>query len=160
MREIQLSKGMVSLVDDADYDWLSKWSWFATKRGNTWYAARSVRGKSRSDQKTIWMHREILGITGTDGVWGDHINGDGLNNQRYNLRKANRSQNAMNSKTWHGSKSGIKGVTWYKRDSKWEVKIQANKVEKFLGRYADLDEARMVRLAAEKELHGEYARSY
>jgi hypothetical protein len=123
-REIVLSNGMKCLVDDADFEWLSKWKWTATYfcRGKgertdktKWYAARwectseyyTVRkgprkGKKRKKQQKKYMHREIAGTRSHHVT--DHINGNGLDNQRHNLRNCSQKTNCQNKK--------IDGVVW------------------------------------------------
>ena len=78
MKKISLTQGKFALVDDLDYLWLSEWNWCIRKTPRTCYASRGVRAGGRNDQ--ISMHREI--IPGYEEL--DHIDGDGLNNQRHN----------------------------------------------------------------------------
>lgn len=87
MREIQLTKGYVALVDDEDYDSLIKFKWSAKVNKHTVYAYRSEKGKC------IWMHRSILNIDNCNDLRGDHLDHNGLNNQRSNLRIATHSEN-------------------------------------------------------------------
>jgi hypothetical protein len=78
MKQISLTRGLVALVDDGDYEWLSKWSWYADKsHKNKWRAARKP-------DKIIYMHRVITEAAPKEIV--DHIDGDPLNNQRKNSR--------------------------------------------------------------------------
>jgi hypothetical protein len=101
MVEIPLTRGLVARVDDADADAMRAWTWHAHLGGGHrggavarhFYAARRGRGLGR--RKIVLMHRELLGAL--DGVAIDHCDGDGLNNQRANLRLATPSQNRMNS---------------------------------------------------------------
>ncbi len=124
MRKIRLSssgKGrpskrtepLFALVDDADYDWLSQWNWTAilTKRKNGGYAMRNEYGT------TILMHRLIMGVE--EGEEVDHKDGRGLNNQRYNLRKATRTQQIANRSSF--SKVGYKGVHMIKATGRWKM---------------------------------------
>jgi hypothetical protein len=94
--------GLVALVDDADYDWLSQWNWTAisTHRKNGGYAVRM------ENQKMILMHRQILDAP--EGAEVDHINGNGLDNRRSNLRFATRRQGQANRRLFTNSKSGFK----------------------------------------------------
>lgn len=93
MKEIVLSQGKVALVSDEDYEELSKVKWSATensaeyKEGRTvekWYAVRFQRLQDSSKRQTIYMHRLIMNAP--KGSIVDHIDGDGLNNVRTNLR--------------------------------------------------------------------------
>src|SRR3954463_16169401 len=102
MKSIKLSKGLVTIVDDSDYDYLMHWKWCSVKFGNRHYAYNySVR----------YMHRFILEVIDPK-IEIDHIDDNGLNNQRYNIRIANRSQNMANRIIYTNNTSGYKGVSW------------------------------------------------
>lgn len=75
-------------VDNADYEALSKYNWTLKHQHNSCYALRNDHGK------TIYMHRQILGLVKGDGLFADHINGNSLDNRRNNLRIATISQNS------------------------------------------------------------------
>lgn len=100
MKNIPLTQGMFSKVDDADYKSLSKYKWHYSKDKSHGYA---VRGQG---QKTIYMHRELM-LPGL-GMVVDHVNNDGLDNTRSNLRVCTSSQN--NANRVPTAKSGFKGV--------------------------------------------------
>ena len=87
----------------------------------------------------------------------DHIDGNNLNNRIENLREANKSQNALNSKLSKSNKSGVKGVFWHKRDKKWCVKFQVNGTQKYFGTYHDIDVAKFVVEAMRCKYHGNFA---
>jgi len=115
MKEISLTQGQVALVDDDDYERLSQWKWCVTKQRNTFYAHRgtSVAGV----QKTLKMHRVILDCP--RGMDIDHIDGNGLNNQKSNLRIVTRRQNNQNR---HDKRTSIyPGVHWYSHANKWRA---------------------------------------
>lgn len=155
MKQIQLTQDKVTVVDDADFDWLSQWKWFAHFNFYNWYAARTVwqlDGKSH----TVKMHRII--IAAGDGTEIDHIDGDGLNNRRDNLRVVTHQQNMFNRSTTRKNISGFKGVTWHKRDLIWQVNIGCNGKTKYLGSFHDAEEAARVYDAAARKLFGEFAR--
>lgn len=108
MKRITLTQGKFTLVDDADYDWLMQWSWFAQKGRSTYYAVRTtshVDGK----QYSVAMHRELLGLRMGDGIFSDHCDGNGLNNRRFNLRTCSNSENRRNSLIQSNNTSGYKG---------------------------------------------------
>lgn len=86
----------------------------------------------------------------------DHIDNNRLNNSIENLREATKSQNAINRKLVNSS-SGIKGVSWKKRDKKWIVRLQINGIRKEFGSYNDIDYAKFVADAMRYKYHGEYA---
>jgi hypothetical protein len=98
--EIPLTQGFVALVDPEDYDVLSKCKWHAAKNGNTVYAKRGL------NSKTIFMHRAVIECKTGDEI--DHIDGNGLNNQKSNLRVASPRVNQQNQHV--NKKSGYTGV--------------------------------------------------
>lgn len=149
---IPLSSGFVAEVDASDYKWLSQWKWYAHKSRSGYYAAR--RG---ADKKFIYMHRAILECP--EGVTADHINGDGLNNKRNNLRIATYSQNNCNrGKIKRRCSSGFLGVYRNKLRNKWIAQIKINGVQKHLGSFdCEADAAKVRDLAAIKH-QGEFAR--
>ena len=127
---IELTKGHFSIVDDEDFEWASSRSWSSRerrKRGGselrTVYASQGSRGSE--------MHVEIAKRMGihVDGLQVDHIDGNGLNNQRSNLRMATNRQNQQNQRP-RGGKSRFKGVTmWRANHSRpwvWRARIKDN----------------------------------
>ena len=103
------------------------------------------------------MHREILGITDPK-INVDHLDGDGLNNQRSNLRVCTDSQNGANRGKQKNNKSGYKGVHWNKKTKKWAAQIQYHKKVLNLGYYSDIIEAAKAYDKKALELFGEFAR--
>lgn len=97
MREIPLTQGKVALIDDEDYEELSQYKWTAHHRAkNTWYAVRYV-GKRVDGKRVgvhIQMHRVITNCP--DGLVVDHINHNGLDNRKENLRTVTAAVNAGN----------------------------------------------------------------
>lgn len=154
MKEIALTRGKVALVDDQDYEWLSQWKWsWIPEASGTGYAKRSI--KRGGQWTTIRMHRVILGAS--SDTEGDHCNGNGLDNQRANLRLCTRSQNTMNSKKHDGCSSRYKGVHWDSDRQKWRVQIGSRDNRQRLGRFDDENEAARVYNAKARELFGEFA---
>lgn len=121
MKEIPLTKGKIALVDDYDFDYLNNWSWYAYKNGNNWYAARRT---APPEQRVILMHRQTLGFPNYEV---DHINRNGLDNRRSNLRPATKSLNALNCRVRADSKTRITGVCWHKRLKRWRAFVTVNK---------------------------------
>jgi hypothetical protein len=121
MRRIPLTKGYFALVDDADYEMLSRFKWQVNVLPRAVYAQRGafVGGK----WTTVMMHRTIFGLTDRT-LDVDHIDHNGLNNQRSNLRPCTRSQNNMNRRLGKDSTSGIKGVSWKRSDNAWRAQIK------------------------------------
>ena len=166
MKTIPLTQGKVALVDDDDLERLDHWHWsaHALRRPNgsirTWYAVRNKRGAG-SKCHLIYMHCQILGIIGVD-----HRDGDGLNNQRYNLRPATKRQNNQNKVHKRaGCSSRFKGVSWSGRPNRlWQVCIadgplrpNGRAATRSLGRFATEEEAARAYDAAARESFGEFA---
>ena len=155
-RQIQLTQGKVALVDDADYETIARFKWFAHRCGrrrDLYYARRNtvsggVRGVSL-------MHREVLGAA--YGVLVDHRDHDGLNNRRDNLREATRTQNAQNSASRSSNTSGVQGVCFHIGHQRWRARITVHGERIHLGHFAAFEEAVRVRRAAELEYFGEFA---
>jgi AP2 domain. len=148
MKEIELSKGYVALVDDDDYEWLMQWSWHFAKG----YAVRN--GKNRGD-KQIYMHREVLKVP--VGEFTDHIDGNKLDNRKSNLRRCTYSQNNRNKKLTKANTSGRKGVSWNKARQQWHASIWVRPKKIFLGLYDDLDAAGKAYEDAANFYFGEFA---
>lgn len=103
------------------------------------------------------MHRQILGLQKGDGIKSDHRNGNGLNNQRYNLRKCTTQQNGFN-RTCQSHSSQYKGASWDTKTKKWRAQIQLNENTFRLGSYETEIEAAKAYNRKAKELFGEFAR--
>jgi len=119
------------------------------------YAARSI-GAGNGKQKTVLMHRQILGVA--KGLSTDHINGNGLDNRRFNLRICSHADNLKNQKLHSNNTSGIRGVSWHCGKSSWNVRIQTNGNSIFLGYYQSIEEAKRAYAFGSILLHGEFRR--
>ena len=150
MKKIQLSQGLFALVDNEDFEYLNQWKWSAQKSGLTYYAVRIVK------KEKISMHRLLLGLADPK-VLADHEDNNGLNNQRYNIRAANYTQNNSNVTPVTGSTSKYLGVSWHSSSKKWKADIRKGKVKKYLGIFKDEADAARAYNAAAKELHGVFA---
>src|SRR4030095_8449683 len=120
MKKIPLTQGKVAIVDERDNEWLSRFNWHALRSRNHYYAVRSVR-RDNGKIHNILMHREILNPP--SGYETDHVNGDGLDNRRANLRIATHRQNQANSGMSANNTSGVKGCYWDKPTKKWRAQI-------------------------------------
>ncbi len=159
MRVIELTRGYAAIVDDEDFESLAQYRWRANinrKYSKTVYAIRSVHF-GNGKQKTVSMHRLILKAPPNFEV--DHMNGNGLDNRRSNLRLVTRTQNAQNRSQTKGSKLP-KGVFYIPKmkTRKFRATIWANKKIHPLGFYETLEEAKEAYNKAAKQHHGEFAR--
>lgn len=152
MREIPLKHGKVALVDDEDYSLLSCWTWMAYKGYNTWYAKRET---PRPERKTIAMHVHIM--KPPKGMRVDHIDGNGLNNQRHNLRVCTNAQNIQNSRKSKANVTGYRGVCWNKEVKKYHAQLTFNYERIHIGYFSDPAEAAHAYDKVAKERFGEFA---
>lgn len=153
MKAIQVTGNFTTLVDDQDYEFLSQYRWCFTKtpRSHTVYARRFI-----SKGVYALMHRDILGVG--KGEYVDHIDGNGLNNQRSNLRLCNQSANGGNSQKHRISSSRYKGVSYNARRKKWYAYICPNRTYVHLGVFMEEREAALAYNRAAVEYFGEFAR--
>lgn len=143
MAEILLSAGKYATVDDVDFEWLSQWKWTYSGHG---YVHRGDNGRK------IYMHRLIAGW---DRV--DHIDGNGLNNQRSNLRPTSIAENGRNRGANRNNTSGYKGV-FRNSKSTWSSRIVSDGKNKYLGSFKSKEEAALAYNEAALKYHGEFAR--
>ena len=158
MKAIPLTHGKEAFVDDEDYDYLSQWKWSLEPRRRSCYVRRKQYGLSRSTN--VYLHQVVAERGGLGQGPGDidHIDGNGLNNQRTNLRAATRSQNNANQRISRRNRSGFKGVYWSRAARKWAAQIGVSGKHKYLGVFStETEAARAYNLAALMEF-GEFAR--
>lgn len=152
-------KGYNCLVDDQDAD-LATWKWYPLVQENKHgvYLQKSDMATGRST--TIRLHRiimeRVLNRKLEKGEKVDHEDRNGLNNQRYNLRLANNSQNIANAKTRIDSKLGVKGVR--KSGNRFEARITYNGTQEYLGMFRTPEDAHAAYCKAAVEHFGEFAR--
>jgi len=144
------------LVDDSDHPHLVKHHWVLDKSKGTFYVYH--RGSDPAGRLIKWkMHRVLLGLT--DGsIVGDHIDGNGLNNQRSNLRIATFKQNTMNRRPAN-KQTGYKGVCFseYKGKRYYKCEIMANAKRYREGKFNTAEEAARRWNELAREHHGEFA---
>ena len=128
--KILLTQGKVAIIDAEDARGFFV-NHDAHKERGRWYVATSIR--SGGVATVLKLHRLILNPPAETDI--DHIDCDGLNNRRSNLRLATRSQNNQNARLRANTTSGFKGVSWNKRKHKWDVRIRLNGCQKFLGSF-------------------------
>jgi len=152
MKLIPLTQGYFAMVDDEDYKYLCEYKWRVDKQANTNYAARR-NGK----QTTYYMHRQILNTPPDKEV--DHINNNGLDNRRENLRICTLQQNKHNQKIRNDRKySQYKGVTFRKDRKKWKAQIGVNNRHIHLGHFNKEIDAAVAYNEAAKQYFGEFAK--
>lgn len=163
MKEIPLTRGLVTFVDDDDYEYLAQWKWHAAKGNSTFYAVRNLWTGKRKNRKciTICMHRLILGLKNPK-QFTDHIDHNGLNNQKSNLRVCTPAQNSRNtSKRVTKNNSKYLGTFYRKKVSsgskKWMATIQHDNKNYHLGHFNTEEEAAIAYNKKAIELHGEFA---
>ena len=158
---IQLTQGYETVVDDMDYPRLASYRWKILRAGKKIYAVRTVKTPgSRINDLTLLVHREIM----PGGVRTDRIDGNGLNNQRVNLRHATASENAANSPLIVRGTSRYKGVYWNKKDRRWQAQIGNGRSEssgftktKYLGQFTSEYDAALAYDSATRQRFGAYA---
>lgn len=141
MKKIKLTQGKYALVDNKDFEYLNQWKWFAYNSRGKFYARRNSFNQQTKKQYVIHMHKVIM-VKIPKGKEIDHINGNGLNNQRNNLRFATRFQNMMNRKLNSNNKSGYKGVFWHKRDKVWSASGRIKNKTIYLGYFKNILDAK------------------
>jgi hypothetical protein len=147
VRYIALTQGKFAIVDAANYEWLNKYRWNASKHANGKYYARRFTTKG-----TVFMHRQIMKTP--PGMVVDHINGHSLDNREANMRNCESHQNAYN-KPPRGKKSQFKGV--YPHGDKWEARIKHKGRRYHLGLFPTELEAALARDTKARQLEGQYA---
>lgn len=155
MKTIPLNRGMFAIVDDGDFEMLNQFNWSVYEQKHV-HGPSTFYAQCRSGEKVLLMHRVILGLIPGDKMDVDHINHDGLDNLRDNLRVVTHAQNLANQKSNRGT-SRFKGVCWHKGVGKWVAKINKDGKRTHLGYYPTEEIA--ARAYDEKALAqwGEYA---
>jgi len=148
MKKIKLTQGKFAIVDNGDFESLNKCKWYYVKTHGLEYAL--------GNNPSTLMHRVI--IDAKKGEVTDHINGNGLDNRRKNLRICTIQENTRNQRLSIKSTSGVKGVTYHIKAKKWQAQITVNEKVTYLGIFKKKSQAKNAYNKAAKKFFGEFAR--
>lgn len=151
MKLIKLTKGQFAQVDDEDYEYLNQWKWFAKHSRGNYYAVRRQKDISLGKIKDIYMNKIILNTP--INLECDHIDHNGLNNQKVNLRNCDRFQNMRNRRPW--SSSGKLGVYLYKHYIYAQIKVNGKSIH--IGNFKTIEDAALAYDKVAKIHFGEFA---
>jgi hypothetical protein len=153
-RKIELTQGKFAMVDEKDYAQLCEYKWYATNQRDHFYAARNKIKNGRRTYMT--MHRQIMKCP-MDMVI-DHINHNGLDNRRDNLRMVTSQQNSWNVRKHRGNfSSQYKGVSFDNKRKKWVSAIFYNGKRISIGQFDDEEAAARAYDEKASEMFGEFA---
>jgi HNH endonuclease/AP2 domain len=161
VRHLPLGNGKYALVDTTELLRLSAFIYHAHReKRDMWYAARGIEVEvdGKTTRTFVRLHWDIIGKP-PPGFVVDHINGDGLDNRRCNLRFCSVQENSHNHNLHKRNISGHSGVWFNKKRQLWEATIGVNGKKIHLGRFSKHQKQRAIdcRLAAEKKYYGEFA---
>ncbi len=158
---VPLTKGYEAIIDAADVPLVEGKNWHAYVALRSDGSIRSVYGsrnpsRAFGTRRPIWLHRVI--VAAAPDIEVDHIDGNGLNNRRNNLRCATQAQNTMNCRKRADNSSGVKGVHFHKGIQKWVARIQVGGARHNLGAFSDAQSAAAAYAAASVKMHGKFGR--
>lgn len=157
---VPLTQGYEAVIDAEDVPLVSEKNWAAQVKRRRDGTIRTVyafqmRG-SRNDHHMVYLHRVVAKTA--DGMATDHIDGDGLNNRKVNLRPATNQQNSRNMRLSATNSSGVKGVYWAERERRWVAEIYAGR-KVCLGYFVSKEDAAAAYAKASADLHGDFGRA-
>jgi len=155
-RRIRLTQGKYAIVDPQDYFRLNIYKWYAVRGGHTFYAVRGIWVKQLRQSMRLFMQNCI--IRKPNGYIIDHINHNGLDNRKKNLRIATQAQNARNARyPKKNCSSKYRGVWFNRQTKKWRASIVFNRKRKQIGYFKDEIQAAKAYDKAAMKYFGEYA---
>lgn len=149
MKSIPLTQNRWAIIDDSDYDLVSKHKWYALFDGYNWYAACKV------NKKQLRLHNFLMNPP--PGVFIDHEDRNGLNCQRSNLRICTHKENCKNRKKYTSNKSGYKGVCWVPKLKKWKGQARNADGVVYLGIFKTAEDAARAYDAFAETHYGQFA---
>lgn len=150
MKQIELTQNKLAIVDDEDYERLNQYKWHY----DSGYAVRQIRIKNGRQTK-VKMHWDVIGKPGPR-FEVDHIDRNGLNNKKDNLRICSHAENSLNKTIHKDNSSGYKGVSWCKREEKWAAQIMFSGKKIHLGYFLNKKDAAIAYDEASKVCHGNF----
>jgi len=154
MYKLQLTRGLQALIDDDDVERvLAQGRWQAVVGYNTWYASTSFKIPGTRKNRKVLLHRFVMNCVEGDGHRVDHLNENGLDCQKHNLRLADASTNAFNrSNLLATNSSGKEGIYWSKQKMKWIGEIIWKGQKIYCGASENIDEIATIRAAIRASL--------
>jgi hypothetical protein len=154
VKEIALTQGKAAIVDDEDFEFVSQFKWHACGRGGSrWYARRKVGVLGQP--VFLKLHNALVTPGPAEVV--DHINHDGLDNRRSNLRICTRQENGWNKLRPANNTSGFKGVSWHADRQLWRAVVHISRRQKYIGSFDTAEQAARAYDTAAVALFGAFA---
>lgn len=151
MIEFPLTKGQVALVDDEDFDRVSQHKWIAIRGRCTWYGQTNIKRPDGS-WTTRSLHRLVLDLPLGRYPEVDHIDGNGTDCRKENMRLLTRAQNAQNQHAAHrNSQTGVRGVFPNKRSGTYRAEVRVNSQHIYLGSFKTLAAAEQAAIAGRRK---------
>jgi AP2 domain/HNH endonuclease len=151
MITMHCTDGTPFTIDEEDFEFVSSRAWYSNRSRRATY----VITVDRPSKDRVSLHRLLLDAP--EGRMVDHIDGNGLNNTRGNLRLCSAFENQHNTRLRLNNTSGYKGVDWHRRSGRWRARVRVNHKTHHLGLYDTPEQAAEVARAFREKVHGEFA---
>ena len=149
MKTVSLNSGKLALVDDSDFQKVHLYSWRELHSGS----GKTIYAQSQTDnRRSVLMHRMIMNPV--PGLVVDHINNNGLDNQRKNLRCITITENLRRASLSIKNKSGFRGVFFDRKTLKYSSRICYNYKNYYLGSFENIEDAKKSYMEAYKKYYG------